>query len=32
MVRRRAWLAVLVGAIIVAAAVLAPVVVDFSLR
>jgi hypothetical protein len=32
MARRRAWLAVLVGAIIVAAAVLAPVVVDFSLR
>jgi hypothetical protein len=32
MARRRPWLAVLVGAIIVAAAVLAPVVVDFSLR
>ncbi len=32
MARRRAWLAVLVGAVIVAAAVLAPVVIDFSLR
>jgi hypothetical protein len=32
MARRRAWLVVLVGAAIVAAAVLAPVVVDFSLR
>jgi hypothetical protein len=32
MARRRAWLVVLVGAVIVAAAVLAPVVVDFSLR
>jgi hypothetical protein len=30
--RRRAWLVVLVGAVIVVAAVLAPVVVDFSLR
>jgi hypothetical protein len=32
MARRRAWLVVLVGAVIVAAAMLAPVVVDFSLR
>ena len=32
MARRRAWLAVLLGAVIVAAAVLAPVVIDFSLR
>jgi hypothetical protein len=32
MARRRAWLAVLLGALIVAAAVLAPVVIDVSLR
>jgi len=32
MARRRAWLVVLVGAVVVVAAVLAPVVFEFSVR